>query len=114
MRGLKSRLFLSLRLYMRRIAHAVRGLKCVFALQSAHDVRRIAHAVRGLKFLQINLHLPGLWSHCSRGAWIEILNSRAINEPEESHCSRGAWIEIITYNLRRIGADVALLTRCVD
>ena len=34
-------------------------------------------------------------SHCSRGAWIEMITLfMSLYNPVPSHCSRGAWIEI--------------------
>ena len=39
--------------WIRRIAHAVRGLKCAFAERYPEAYGRIAHAVRGLKWLGV-------------------------------------------------------------
>ena len=80
-------------------------------------VRRIAHAVRGLKFGCRFHFVPMFQSHRSRGAWIEIsLGEVELYPPPgriahavrglkfadfiqrvndfRSHRSRGAWIEI--------------------
>ena len=95
MRGLKSRLFLSLRLYMRRIAHAVRGLKSSCSRQTAYIVP--SHCSRGAWIEMITLFMSlynPVPSHCSRGAWIEILTMAPTAIATTSHCSRGAWIEI--------------------
>ena len=58
-------------------------------------MRRIAHAVRGLKCIMGRLSIPYNMSHRSRGAWIEI-HFRIIRKSDisRSHRSRGVLIEI--------------------
>ena len=104
----------------RRIAHAVRGLKCPPHTLPCTAPCRIAHAVRGLKSIKDVVTAEGRMSHRSRGAWIEIYSITSIEGSDErriahavrglkypkvtqvmsrnmSHRSRGAWIEITGY-----------------
>ena len=71
-RGLKSNDIPKLFEAMCRIAHAVRGLKYNFSSFNSTRTRRIAHVVRGLKYcIQLSLLRSGS-SHHASGAWIEI------------------------------------------
>ena len=103
---------------------------------SIPDYSRTPHGVRGLKYRNPWSGGTHLWSHPSRGAWIEILlvcpeKTKSGSHPSRgawiemyfrhrtamffmSHPSRGAWIEI--WALRRLSRTdrVAPLTGCVD
>ena len=91
-RGLKCLLCSSVAVIKCRIAHAVRGLKCIYSRSGPSGTGRIAHAVRGLKYMH------------------------QIGESQEqpSHRSRGAWIEIHKVRRDDTVQRVASLTRCVD
>ena len=57
-----------------RTPHGVRGLKFVAVPEGAEGEGRTPHGVRGLKFVGDAGHVGGVWSHPSRGAWIEMFD----------------------------------------
>ena len=60
---------------VRRTPHGVRGLKSSSILAKAEAKSgRTPHGVRGLKFVGDAGHVGGVWSHPSRGAWIEMFD----------------------------------------
>ena len=62
---------------------------------------RTPHGVRGLKYCPAVIAWCAVWSHPSRGAWIEIYDLLRNLATLESHPSRGAWIEITFPHARR-------------
>ena len=70
----------------------MRGLKFLFELKYAIIICRTLHGVRGLKSIGIVSYMVLDWSHSSRSAWIEILQSSDTEQDSE----------------------VALFTECVD
>ena len=80
------------------LSHRSRGawIEILPPVYSSEDLlRRIAHAVRGLKYPCWPQMRMLQSSHRSRGAWIEIKISHTLTiGVNASHRSRGAWIEM--------------------
>ena len=100
-----------------RTPHGVRGLKYEGEVVPVFRDGRTPHGVRGLKSLVRLPFMRIVWSHPSRGAWIEITDESdtvtissgrtphgvrglksatavTCSPTTPSHPSRGAWIEI--------------------
>ena len=96
-----------------RTSHEVRGLKFIGGNLKLIAKSRTSHEVRGLKFAKERRRVDNEWSHLTRGAWIEIFTSSALDFrcwSRTSHEVRGLKSSLTAYRggmgIRRTSHEV--------